>query len=41
MSTAEKISVSIVIPVYNEEEVLPRLFEELWKTLSCLGRSLR
>ena len=39
MSTAEKISVSIVIPVYNEEEVLPRLFEELWKTLSCLGRS--
>ena len=39
MSAAEKVSVSIVIPVYNEEEVLPRLFEELWKTVSCLDRS--
>ncbi len=30
---------SIVIPVYNEEEVLPKLFERLYPALDALGRS--
>ena len=30
---------SIVIPVYNEEQVLPRLFERLYPALDALGRS--
>jgi undecaprenyl-phosphate 4-deoxy-4-formamido-L-arabinose transferase len=31
--------VSIVIPVYNEESVLPQLFERLYKSLDALGRT--
>jgi undecaprenyl-phosphate 4-deoxy-4-formamido-L-arabinose transferase len=30
---------TIVIPVYNEEQVLPRLFERLYPALDALGRS--
>ncbi|WP_196604340.1 glycosyltransferase [Pectinatus haikarae] len=30
--------ISIVIPVYNEEESLPRLFEELYPVMEKLGR---
>lgn len=30
--------VSIVIPVYNEEEVLPALFNRLYPALDGLGR---
>ena len=30
---------SIVIPVYNEEAVLPKLFERLYPALDALGRS--
>jgi len=30
---------SIVIPVYNEEQVLPQLFERLYPALDALGRS--
>jgi undecaprenyl-phosphate 4-deoxy-4-formamido-L-arabinose transferase len=29
---------SVVIPVYNEEQVLPRLFERLYPALDALGR---
>jgi undecaprenyl-phosphate 4-deoxy-4-formamido-L-arabinose transferase len=29
--------VSIVIPVYNEEAVLPQLFERLYPALDALG----
>lgn len=39
MAAAAKCALSIVIPVYNEEEALPRLFEELWKTMAGLERS--
>jgi undecaprenyl-phosphate 4-deoxy-4-formamido-L-arabinose transferase len=31
--------ISVVIPVYNEEEGLPLLFERLYPTLDALGRS--
>ena len=31
--------VSVVIPVYNEEEVLPALFARLYPALDALGRS--
>ena len=31
--------VSVVIPVYNEEEGLPQLFERLYPALDALGRS--
>ncbi len=31
--------VSVVIPVYNEEEGLPLLFERLYPALDALGRS--
>ena len=30
---------SIVIPIYNEEQVLPQLFERLYPALDALGRS--
>jgi len=30
---------SVVIPVYNEEQVLPRLFERLYPAIDALGRS--
>jgi undecaprenyl-phosphate 4-deoxy-4-formamido-L-arabinose transferase len=30
---------TVVIPVYNEEQVLPRLFERLYPALDALGRS--
>jgi undecaprenyl-phosphate 4-deoxy-4-formamido-L-arabinose transferase len=30
---------SVVIPVYNEEQVLPQLFERLYPALDALGRS--
>jgi len=30
---------SVVIPVYNEEQVLPRLFQRLYPALDALGRS--
>ena len=36
MASAPKLSV--VIPVYNEEQVLPRLFERLYPALDALGR---
>ena len=36
MSTPE---VSVVIPVYNEEEGLPALFARLYPALDALGRS--
>ena len=36
MSTPE---VSVIIPVYNEEQVLPRLFARLYAALDDLGRS--
>ena len=31
--------ISVVIPVYNEEEGLPFLFERLYPALDALGRS--
>src|SRR5258708_40341563 len=31
--------VSVVIPVFNEEEGLPLLFERLYRALDALGRS--
>ena len=33
------VDISVVIPVYNEEENLPPLIEELEKTLTELGRT--
>lgn len=30
---------SVIIPVYNEEQVLPRLFERLYPALDALGRT--
>ena len=33
------VHVSVVIPVYNEEAVLPALFERLYPALDALGRS--
>ena len=32
-------SVSVVIPVYNEQDGLTRLFDELYPVLDALGRS--
>ncbi len=32
-------SLSVVIPVYNEEAVLPALFERLYRSLDALGRT--
>ena len=32
-------AISIVIPVYNEQEGLPLLFERLYAALDALGRS--
>jgi undecaprenyl-phosphate 4-deoxy-4-formamido-L-arabinose transferase len=32
-------SLSVVIPVYNEEAVLPALFERLYRSLDALGKS--
>ncbi len=37
--TAAGIEVSVVIPAYNEEESLHKLFEELWPVMENLGRS--
>lgn len=34
-----QVEVSIVIPAYNEEESLHKLFEELWPVMESLGRS--
>lgn len=34
-----KPSVSVVIPVYNEEAVLPQLFERLYPALDALGKT--
>ena len=31
--------ISLVVPVYNEEEVLPALFARLYPALDALGRS--
>ena len=39
MSAAEAPEISIVIPVYNEEESLESLFAELWPVVSGLGRT--
>ncbi len=33
------VDVSVLIPVYNEEDVLPLLFERLYPVLDALGRS--
>ena len=32
-------AISIIIPVYNEEEVLPKLFERLYPALDAMGRT--
>jgi len=37
--SVRKPQVSVVIPVYNEEEVLPALFARLYPALDALGRS--
>ena len=39
MTPALPPELSVVIPVYNEEQVLPRLFERLYPALDALGRS--
>jgi undecaprenyl-phosphate 4-deoxy-4-formamido-L-arabinose transferase len=39
MSSSESISLSVVIPVYNEQGNLPTLFERLYPVLDKLGRS--
>ena len=39
MSTQQAPDISVVIPVYNEEEGLPYLFERLYPALDALGRS--
>ena len=35
----EKVEISIVIPIYNEEENLPILYERLKSVLDRLGKS--
>ncbi len=39
MNSSELISLSVVIPVYNEEGNLPTLFARLYPVLDALGRS--
>ncbi|MEO5915263.1 MAG: glycosyltransferase [Luteolibacter sp.] len=39
MSNSESISLSVVIPVYNEQGNLPTLFARLYPVLDALGRS--
>ncbi|MGA3157337.1 MAG: glycosyltransferase [Steroidobacteraceae bacterium] len=39
MAPSQAPELSIVIPVYNEEAVLPKLFERLYPALDALGRS--
>ena len=39
MSVEASPDISVVIPVYNEEEGLPFLFERLYPALDALGRS--
>jgi len=39
VSTQQAPDISVVIPVYNEEEGLPYLFERLYPALDALGRS--
>jgi glycosyltransferase involved in cell wall biosynthesis len=39
MKTAEKIEISVVVPVYNEEGNLPLLISKLVEVLKNLGRS--
>jgi len=39
VSAREAPDISVVIPVYNEEEGLPYLFERLYPALDALGRS--
>lgn len=39
MTATEGVEVSVVIPVFNEEAVLPKLFERLYPVLDGLGRS--
>ena len=39
MTTAEYITLSVVIPVYNEEGNLPTLFARLYPVLDSLGRA--
>jgi undecaprenyl-phosphate 4-deoxy-4-formamido-L-arabinose transferase len=39
LATRDAPTLSVVIPVYNEEEVLPKLFERLYPALDALGRS--
>ena len=37
-ATGVQPEVSVIIPVYNEESVLPRLFERLYPAMDALGR---
>ena len=39
MNAAPSVQLSVVIPVYNEELNLPRLFDQLYPVLDSVGRS--
>jgi len=39
MTGSKKVDVSVVIPVYNEEESLPALFERLFPVMEGLGKN--
>ncbi len=39
MSTDKEVAISVVIPVYNEEEVLPELHRRLTRTMKDIGQT--
>jgi glycosyltransferase involved in cell wall biosynthesis len=39
MSTDKEVAISVVIPVYNEEEVLPELYRRLTRTMKDIGQT--